>query len=86
MERLGIKKGSKLSAYVQKYGEGTLTEKEKASLTPEELARIKEADQWFRQAYDELLRQVNEARAKIYPNNPEKLIKPLKIITVISAK
>lgn len=35
---------------------------------------IVEADRWFRQAYDELIDQVNASRAAIYPNNPGKLV------------
>ncbi len=71
---LGIKKGSKLSALVQKYGEGTITEAELSSLTEAELNKIKTADAWFRKAYDELLDRVNLVRRQIYPTNPDKII------------
>lgn len=74
VDGLGIQKGSRLSKLVQRYGEKTITPEELASLTPDELARIKQADQWFRGAYDQLLDNVNAVRAKIYPNNPEKIV------------
>ncbi len=35
---------------------------------------IKKAAEVFRKMYDELLDKVNETRAKIYPNNPDKLV------------
>jgi hypothetical protein len=67
VDRLGIQKGSRLSKMVQKYGEKTITEQELLSLRTDELAKVKEADTWFRKAYKTLLDEVNEIRAKIYP-------------------
>jgi len=66
VQGLGIKKGSKESAAVQHYGEGTLTEetllKQYGNL---DLNKIKKADAWFRSAYDQLLGEVNKVRTSI---------------------
>lgn len=72
---LGIKKGSKESAAVQLFGEGKL----KPSQLIEQFGRDKaekivNADRWFRTEYDKLLDEVNGVMARIYPNNPEKII------------
>ncbi|KJS23153.1 MAG: hypothetical protein VR72_03025 [Clostridiaceae bacterium BRH_c20a] len=74
VDGLGIQKGSKLSKLVQRYGEKTITPEELASLSSDELTRIKKADKWFRLAYDHLLDNVNATRARIYPGNLEKII------------
>lgn len=74
VDNLGITKGSKLSRYVQQLGEGKLTLGELQQLEPKKWQAVVEADKWFRGMYDSLLNQVNEVRAKIYPNNPEKII------------
>lgn len=74
-EGFGIKKGSKQSADVQKYGEGLI---DKAGLVSkygrEGASTIVKADKWFRKNYDQLLDEVNAVRAKIYPNNPDRII------------
>jgi hypothetical protein len=75
VDKLGIGKDTKMSAYVQQYGEANITYDELVKRVGKEKAdNIVEADKWFRKAYDELLDQVNEARAIIYPNNPDKII------------
>ena len=74
VDKLGITKGSALSRYVQQFGEGKLSLGELQQMEPKKWEAVVEADKWFRSMYDTLLNQVNEVRAKIYPNNPEKLI------------
>lgn len=74
VDNLGITKGSKLSRYVQQFGEGKLTLGELQQLEPKKWEAVVEADKWFRGMYDALLNQVNKVRAEIYPNNPEKII------------
>ena len=72
---LGIAKGSKESAAVQKFGEG---EKDVISLVTQfgekKANNIVEADKWFRSSYDQLLKEVNSVRERIYPNDPKKII------------
>ncbi|MDQ6418665.1 hypothetical protein RB620_04360 [Paenibacillus sp. LHD-117] len=70
---LGIKKGSKESALVQRYGEGQI---DLAKLQEEthDWEKIVEADRWFRNKYDDLLDRVNASIQRIYPNRPEKLV------------
>lgn len=68
VDKLGIKKGSKLSAYVQKYGEGVLTEAEKEKLSDADMKKIQQADGVFRWMYDSLLDTINDTRRIIYPN------------------
>jgi len=41
---------------------------------PNDWQKVVEAEKWFRKNYDELLDKVNAVRAKIYPNNPDKLV------------
>lgn len=74
VDRLGIKKGSKLSALVQRYGEGNITLEQLKQQHPNDWQKVVEADKWFRQTYDKLIDQVNTVRAQIYPNNPDKLV------------
>lgn len=72
---LGIKKGSKESAAVQQFGEGKIQPSELISQFGRNKAeKIVKADQWFRKEYDQLLDEVNGVMARIYPNNPEKII------------
>lgn len=72
---LGIRKGGKESAWVQKFGEGRVTREEVVQQFGETRANdIIEAALWFRREYDEMLDEVNTTRARIYPNNPEKQI------------
>lgn len=75
VDGLGIKKGSKLSALVQDYGEGVINEDQLKQLAPKDWEKVKKADQFFKNAYKELLDQVNGVRAKIYPNVEENLAK-----------
>lgn len=71
---LGIKKGSRESALVQQYGEGKLTLDDLKKQAPGKYKSIVKADAWFRREYDTLLDRVNATVAKIYPNNPDKLV------------
>lgn len=72
---LGIKKGSKESSATQLFGEGKLTREQLVSQFGEKKANnIIQADTWFRKEYDKLLNEVNGVMARIYPNNPEKII------------
>lgn len=43
---------------------------------PEKTKEIQEADVWFRKQYGRLIDEINAIRELIYPNNPDKLIKP----------
>lgn len=88
VDGLGIKKGSKASAAVMWLGEGQkpISKKAGSDLAPytyrdceaefgaERAKDIKKAAEIFRDMYDELLDKVNETRAMLYPNNPDKLI------------
>lgn len=74
VDKLGIQKGSKLSELVQKYGEKQITEAELRKLAPKDVEKIKAAEKWFRKAYDEIIDQVNEVRAKIYPGQKDKIV------------
>ena len=71
---LGIEKGSDLSKLVQQFGEKKMSLTELQATAPKQWEKVVEADKWFRSMYDNLLDQVNATRAKIYPNNPEKII------------
>jgi hypothetical protein len=71
----GIKKGTQESADVQKFGEKLITADDLIKKYGSKKAdTIIKADKWFRQNYDQLLDEVNAVRAKIYPNNPDKII------------
>lgn len=70
---LGIKPNSRLSALVQDYGERKITLDQLKQMTPH-WRNVVKADQWFRQAYDQMLQEVNRVREQIYPNNPAKLV------------
>lgn len=75
VKKLGIRKGSKESGAVQEYGEGIIDQAKLIEKFGEKKAgQIIEADKWFRANYNKLLDEVNETRARIYPNNPTKLI------------
>lgn len=79
VKKFGFKKGSKESADIMKYGEGRMTEAQLAKkYSPEKVEQIKEADDYFRNMYNNLIEFGNEQIAKIYPNNPDKLIIPRK--------
>ncbi|MFE8704139.1 hypothetical protein ACFYKX_26585 [Cytobacillus sp. FJAT-54145] len=77
VDKLGIKKGSKESALVQRYGEKKMSLNELKKVAPNNWKDIVKADQWFRQAYDEIYDGVNKSRNAIYPNNPEKHVPKL---------
>ncbi len=75
VDDLGIKKNSKESAAVQLWGEGKMPEETLYQrFGPEGAEKIKKADVWFRQAYNELVDTINATRKQIYPNSPEKWI------------
>ena len=84
VQKLGIKKGSDMSAAVQEYGEGYVDQNgNKQKLTRSELEkkygkdkadRIIKADEWFRAAYNELIDNVNAALRQVYPGQTEKQI------------
>lgn len=71
---LGIKKGSELSKLVQDYGEKTISLEQLKQAEPKNWEKVVDADKWFRNAYDQLIDQVNASRAVVYPNNPERLV------------
>lgn len=74
VDKLGIQKGSKLSALVQKYGEKTIDIKQLQEQAPDDWEKVVEADKWFREAYDHMIDIVNDSRAKLYPTNPDKIV------------
>jgi len=75
VDNLGIKKGSKESAYVQKYGEKIVSKEELVKKFGEKKAEnIIKADAFFRSKYNEYIDKANKTLADIYPNNPEKQI------------
>jgi hypothetical protein len=74
VENLGIEKGSKLSAYVQRFGEKDIDLLQLQKLAPKDWEKVVEADKFFRNAYDTLIDQVNATRRRIYPNNPDKIV------------
>lgn len=71
---LGIKKGSKESALVQRYGEGNMPTSEWHRLDPELQQKIVETDAWFRKVYDDLVDEINLARESIYPNAEARMV------------
>lgn len=78
MDALGIKKGSKESAAVQRYGEGQYqdetgevheyTEAMLREEFPDTWQNIVKAAQYCRQVYDSFVDRINETLSKIYPN------------------
>ncbi|MCL6479069.1 MAG: hypothetical protein K6T65_11755 [Peptococcaceae bacterium] len=68
VDKLGIQRGSKESALVQDFGEGKITLDELKQKAPDKWQDIVKADKWFRQAYDQLIDEVNAVRRQIYPN------------------
>lgn len=81
VRKLGIKRGSKLSAAVQRYGDSSLPEGERwgfdrliSELGSADAAKVIEAEAFFRERYNSLIDRVNKVRADIYPNDPSKLI------------
>lgn len=75
VDGLGIKKKSKESAAVQLYGEGQLPEDQLyAQFGTQKAEKIKKADAWFRESYNQLIDTINVTRKQLYPNSPEKWI------------
>lgn len=72
---LKIKRGSKESEWLMKYGEQRASYDEVLKVLGKEKAdNIVKADKWFRETYNDLIDQVNATRKEIYPNSPERLI------------
>lgn len=71
---LGIKKGGKLSKYVQDYGEKNMDLPTLMAKAPKDWEKVVKADEWFRAKYDSLIDEVNSSRALVYPGNKEKQI------------
>ena len=71
----GFKKGSEMSADLQRFGEGNLTE---AALLdkygPVKYKDFIKADTFLRKQYNKILDELNVVRAGIYPNQPDKII------------
>ena len=90
VEKYNIRRGSKDSGRIQTYGEAPdeagkgekgqlmtkaqLKDQMEKEIGVQRTAEIIEAAEWFRKTYDRLIDELNEVRAKMYPNNPEKLI------------
>jgi hypothetical protein len=73
--KFNIKRGSKEDTLVREYGEGKKGWQDLINILGEDRAlEIMRADTAFRGFYDPLLDEANAILAKIYPNNPEKLI------------
>jgi hypothetical protein len=75
VEGLGIKKASKESALVQRYGEGKITLDELKAQSPDNWQKISKANDWFRKEYDSLIERVNESKRLIYPNAEKNIAK-----------
>lgn len=67
---LGIKKGSKLSAAVQMFGEGKMSLDQAKEQFPNDWQKIVEADKWFRNMYDTMLDETNRVREYYFPTHP----------------
>jgi hypothetical protein len=75
VDKFNIQKGSKEAALVQQYGEKRLSYESLVDKVGKAKAdNIVESDKYFRSTYDRIIDEVNEARAIIYPNQPDKLI------------
>ena len=72
VDELGIKKDSKESELVQKYGEKEITLDELKEATPN-WENVVKADKWFRNMYDKLIDAINKSRLEIYPYVEEKI-------------
>lgn len=73
VDKLGIRKGSKLSALVQQFGEGKLPLSQLMQKT-KDWKKVVKADEFFRSRYNDLIDWVNATRARVYPNDPTKII------------
>jgi len=71
---LGISKGSKESALVQRFGEGKITLEELKGLSPK-WNNIVKANAWFRVKYNDLIDTINLSRKEIYPNAEKNIAK-----------
>ena len=67
---LGIKKGSKLSAAVQQYGEKKMSLDQLQKEFPNDWERVVKADKFFRDAYDGILDELNRVREYYNPTHP----------------
>jgi hypothetical protein len=75
VKKYGINRGSKESAAIQQFGEKAVDYNSLVKQFGKAKAdNIVEANNWFRSQYDRLLDEVNQVRAGIYPNQPDKLI------------
>lgn len=81
VEKFGFKRKSKESEWIQRLFDTDLPAGERRSADEaieefgeETYERMVEADKWFRATYNTYLQNVNEVRAKMYPNNPKKLV------------
>lgn len=70
VQKLGIKKGSKLSEAVQLYGEGKMPIEELKAKFPNDWNKVIEADKWFRNMYDSMLDETNRIREYYFPTHP----------------
>ncbi len=70
VNRLGIKKGSPISAAVQKFGEGKMTLDELKTQFPNNWEKVVKADEWFRDSYTKLLGDLNRVREENFPTHP----------------
>lgn len=71
---LGITKGSKLSRYVQDYGEKKMNLATLMDKAPKDWEKVVKADEWFQQTYKATLNEMNLARAKAYPGDKSKIV------------
>lgn len=70
VKKLGIKKGSDLSAAVQTFGEGKMTLQQLKEEFPNDWQKVVKADEWFKSKYDTLLTELNKVREANYPTHP----------------
>ena len=70
VDGLGIKKGSKLSEAVQLFGEKKITLEQIKENYPNDWEKVVKAEQWFRNAYDTMLADLNRIREYYYPTHP----------------
>lgn len=59
VDKLGIKKGSKESKLVQRFGEKRISLDELQKELPDTWKNVVEADKWFREKYDTLIDEIN---------------------------
>lgn len=71
---LGITKGSKLSRYVQDFGEKNMDLPTLMEKAPNDWEKVVDADKWFKQMYKKTLNEINTARALAYPGDKSKLV------------